>query len=135
MGGVHHYRAGRIAVVAGLLVGGIAGTTGAVVGAGAIAQNAPATPRAVIEATHLPPLLTVPGEPVALTFDVHCAPAGVEDPEQACQTVGSVFAREGDRGAFRELPLEERRANGPVSSGCPSRNPSQQAPTAWSTTR
>jgi hypothetical protein len=112
MRGLHHHRVARLAIVAGLLVGGIAGTTGVVVGASAIAESAPATPRAVIEATHLPPLLTLPGEPVALSFDVHCAPAGVEDPEQACQTVGSVFAREGNRGAFRELPLEEHRANG-----------------------
>jgi hypothetical protein len=135
MRGLHHHRAARIAVVAGLLVGGIAGTTGVVVGASAIAQSAPATPRAVIEATHLPPLFTLPGEPVALSFDVHCAPAGVEDPEQACQTVGSVFAREGTAVRFASFRSRSTARTGSVSSGRPSRDPSQQAPTASSTTR
>ena len=67
--------------------------------------------RRLLEATHNPPLLTLPGEPLELSYDVYCASAGVEDPEQGCDVSGSVFVRcAPDGGAFRELPL--RRAVG-----------------------
>ena len=112
MRGVHNQRLARLGVVAGLLTGVVAGTTAVVVASGAIAQNAPAPPQAVLEATHFPPLLTLPDERPVLSYDVHCASAGVEDPEQACESAGSVFAREGERGSFREMELEQRRANG-----------------------
>lgn len=112
MGSVHPHRRAWLVTVAGLLVGGVSGLSAALLVANAIAQRATATPQAVMEATHLPPLLTLPGERIALTYDVHCAPPDVEDAEQACRSAGSVFAREAGRGVFRELPLEERSTNG-----------------------
>src|SRR5262249_7007287 len=59
-----------------------------------------------IDASHLPPLLTLPGEQVALRYDVYCAPPG-PDPEAGapCDAGGTVFVRPGTAGAFRPLPL------------------------------
>src|SRR5207249_8896436 len=63
-------------------------------------------PAALIEATHLPPLLTIPGEPVTLRYDVYCAAPG-SDPESGapCDASGTVFVRARDVGPFRPLPL------------------------------
>lgn len=61
--------------------------------------------RAVLDATHLPPLLTLPGERVELRYDVHCLPAGDEAEASPCAIRGRVFVRPGTRGAYRELPL------------------------------
>jgi hypothetical protein len=108
----HMHRAVELGIVAGLAAGVVAGLTAVVVASGAIAQPAPSQPQAVLETTHLPPLLILAGERPELSYDVHCAPAGVDDPEQACQSIGSVFARAGERGPFREIELEQHRANG-----------------------
>jgi hypothetical protein len=80
-------------------------------GATAVAQPEQAPPRALLEATHLPPLLVMPGEHVKLGFDVHCAQAGVEDAEQPCELGGSLFVRNG-AGPFRRLALAEDDASG-----------------------
>lgn len=61
--------------------------------------------KAVFDATHLPPLLTIPGDPVELRYDVHCLPAGVDVEERPCDVRGSVFVRRGLHGVYRELPL------------------------------
>jgi hypothetical protein len=105
-------RRARVVAVAGLVVGCVAGATAALLVGSAIAQRTVATPRAVIDATHVPPLLTLAGEPVVLAWDVHCAPAGVEDPEQACETAGSVFVRPAGHGDYQELPLRELSTHG-----------------------
>jgi hypothetical protein len=81
-------------------------------GATAIAQPEQAPPQALLEATHLPPLLVTPGERVKLAFDVHCAQAGADDPEQACELEGSLFVRGGSAGPFRQLALAEDDAAG-----------------------
>jgi hypothetical protein len=57
----------------------------------------------VLEAAHLPPLLTRPGEQVELRYDAYCAEG--DDEEQPCDIGGTVFARNGDVGAFSPLPL------------------------------
>ena len=95
--------------VVGLLLGGVASAavTAVVLGATAVAQTELPAPRAVLEATHFPPLIVVPDERVRLTFDVHCAQAGVDDPEEACGITGMLFVRRGSTGPFRELSLVE----------------------------
>jgi hypothetical protein len=105
-------RRARAVAVAGLAAGSFVGVATALLVGSAVAQRSEATPGSVIDATHVPPLLTLAGEPVSLTWDVHCAQAGVEDPEQACETAGSVFVRPAGRGAYRELPLRELGMNG-----------------------
>ena len=96
-----------LAGVAGLLAGVATGAAVAVV-AGAAVQHR-ATTGAVepqIEATHLPPLLTMPGEQVELRYDVYCL-NGEDDPDggPACDAGGTVFVRAGGSGDFREVPL------------------------------
>jgi len=78
----------------------------AAVGATAIAQRPDARARAVFDATHLPPLLRLPSEHVQLSYDVHCAREGVDDPESGCDVAGTVYLRIGPRDAFRPLRLE-----------------------------
>ncbi len=65
----------------------------------------------LLDATHLPPLLTAPGEEVVLRYDVHCASAfeGAEDaaPETGgCSPGGTVFVRAGMSGPFQPIALE-----------------------------
>lgn len=100
--------------VLGLLLGGVASVAAAAAafGSSAVGPTFEVAPRAVLEATHLPPLLVLPGERVKLAFDVHCATAGEDDPERPCVATGSLFLRRGSTGAFREEPLVEDDAGG-----------------------
>ena len=61
---------------------------------------------AVIDATHVPPLLTAPREAVELRYDIVCAAPG-RDPESgaACDAGGAVFVRGAGEAAFRVLTL------------------------------
>jgi hypothetical protein len=59
----------------------------------------------MIDATHLPPLLTVRGEPVTLRYDIYCPPPAGSAGD-ACDAAGTVYVRAGDSGMFRPLPLE-----------------------------
>jgi hypothetical protein len=102
----------RLASLLGILVGGIVGIVASALTGAAVAQHVPAPPQAVLEATHLPPLLTLPGEPSTLTYEVHCVPAELEDPEQACDTSGSVYVRATGGTAFSAVPLEPSVSNG-----------------------
>jgi hypothetical protein len=106
-------RAGSRPTVLGLLMGGAASVALAAVafGSTAVVQPEQAVSRALLEATHLPPLLVMPGERTKLEFDVHCAQAGVEDPEQPCELGGSLFVRRG-AGPFRLLALAKDDASG-----------------------
>jgi len=81
-------------------------------GASAAADREPSHPQAVLEATHLPPLLVAAGEQPKLTFDVHCAPVGIEDPEQPCAVTGSLFVRRGPSAPFVESPLRAEEDHG-----------------------
>jgi hypothetical protein len=107
-------RGGSRPTLLGLLMGGTASLALAAVAfvATAIAQPEQTPPRALLEATHLPPLLVIPGERVKLAFDVHCTQAGVDDPEQACELGGSLFVRGGSARPFRQLTLAEDHAAG-----------------------
>ena len=107
-------RAGSRPSLLGFLMGGAMSVAVAAVvfGATALAQADETQPRTLLEATHLPPLLVIPGERVKLAFDVHCARAGVEDPGQSCELGGSLFVRGGSAGPFRQLALAEDDAAG-----------------------
>jgi len=71
----------------------------------------PAQP-AVFDATHLPPLLTVSGEPVELAYDVHCVPGDDAEAEAGCDVRGAVFVRSAGRGQYERHELEIRTADG-----------------------
>jgi hypothetical protein len=62
---------------------------------------------AVFDATHLPPLLTMAGEPIDLAYDVVCAP-GDDVAEARCAVDGTVFVRASGAAAFTALPLDQR---------------------------
>ena len=100
-------RTGRrivVATVAGLAVGVLVAVATAVATAHRAAPAPEVDIHSLIDATHLPPLLTMPGEPVRLGYDITCVAPG-PDPE-ACRAGGSVFLRAGQSGAFREFPLQ-----------------------------
>jgi hypothetical protein len=61
-------------------------------------------PARMIDATHVPALLTVAGEPVTLRYDIYCPPPD-GSASDACDAAGTVYVRAGDAGAFRPLPL------------------------------
>ena len=109
---IRHARRAPHQTIAGLLVVALVSTAAVVVGGAAFAQRSSGVPSAVFEATHLPPLLVLPGEPTRLTYDVHCLAEGVDDPEARCEVAGSLFVRAQDGGRFQTLPLHETRAQG-----------------------
>ncbi len=99
----------RLAGAAGVVSGGLAGMFTVILAGTAVAHQLAAPSAApVLEATHLPPLLTAAGERVELRYDVFCAAAGIE-PTGPCDASGSVFVRSGSAGPFRRLSLTEDR--------------------------
>ncbi len=91
-------------------------------GGGAGAHQVAPSARAVLDATHFSPLLRLPGEPVTLRYDVHCAPPGEIEPGP-CDAVGRVYVRSGSQGAYQELPLriEDAAAEGRYVATVPPR--------------
>jgi hypothetical protein len=88
--------------VYGLAVGA-AGGMAAVGAAGSIAAGSPDRDAGrIVDVGHLPPLLRLPGERVALRFNVFCPGRVDGDP---CDAGGDVFVRAGAVGAFEKLPL------------------------------
>ena len=85
---------------AGIAIGVLFGIALTGVSAGEISPP-PASP--TVEAAHLPPLLTVPGEPVTLRYAIVCAP---RDDGLPCDGAGDVYVRAGQTGAFEKLPLQ-----------------------------
>jgi hypothetical protein len=77
--------------------------------AAAVAQHeAEPAEKPFLEATHLPPLLTTPAEPVELRYDVYCE-SDVDssvNPATPCDATGTVFVRAGDTGLFQPLPVQ-----------------------------
>jgi hypothetical protein len=66
-----------------------------------------ADPSTLIEATHLPTLLTGAGEPAELRYDIYCASPDLDqDSGTACDAEGTVFVRPGSSGPFRPIPLK-----------------------------
>jgi len=72
----------------------------------AVAQQTDGTPDQILEATHLPPLLTTRDERVELRYDVFCVGAEV-DVEAPCDVDGTVFVRAGGAGPFWQIALRE----------------------------
>ena len=97
----------KLVPIAGLLAAVVAGATTFVVAGSAIAQGGAESTGPLLEATHLPPLLTTPGEQVELSYDAYCIDPDVEDAEASCAVEGSVFLRAGTKGEFRKLVLEK----------------------------
>ena len=99
----------KLAGAAGIVVGALAGMVTVILAGTAVAHQLAAPSSApVLEATHLPPLLTAAGERVELRYDVFCAAAGVES-AGPCKASGSVYLRPGSAGRFRRLSLVEDR--------------------------
>jgi hypothetical protein len=101
-----------VPVLVGIFAGCAAAALAVALGSSAVAQPASSEAHAVFDATHLPPLLTLPGERPRLTYDVHCALEGVDDPERGCDVAGTLFFRAGSRGGFRVRTLEPSPAAG-----------------------
>jgi hypothetical protein len=98
----------KFAGLAGLVAGALVGAGTVVLAGTAVAQRiAVGTAEPFLEATHLPPLLTAPGEPVELRYDVYCTPADEAAAEAPCPATGSVFVRGGEAGRFTEVALRE----------------------------
>jgi hypothetical protein len=87
--------AGGAAGIAAGVLGGIALTS---VSAGGVA---PPAPRPALEAAHVPPVLTMPGEAVSLRYAIVCA--GRDG--APCGGAGEVYVRAGQSGSFTPLPL------------------------------
>jgi hypothetical protein len=90
------------------VAGGAAGIAAGIVGGVALASGSaglPAVPppaAGLLDAAHVPPGLTLPGEPVSLRYAIICAP---HDDGRPCDGSGYVFLRAGQSGAFRRFPL------------------------------
>ncbi len=104
------HRGGAAAL--GLAVG--AGVALAVLAAAGASSQATATSRgsdagrSVLEVSHLPPLLRLPGEAPELRYDIYCVRPGDDglEGESPCEAGGTVFVRAGSSGPFRAVPLE-----------------------------
>jgi hypothetical protein len=88
----------------GVAVGGLVGALGVMLAGSAFAVRADADPQsAVLEATHVPALLTAAGEPVELRYDAYCI--ADEEAEESCRVSGAVNVRRGEAGPFETIPL------------------------------
>jgi hypothetical protein len=97
----------KLAGTAGLVAGVLAGIASVLLAGTALANRlAAAAPGPIMEATHLPPLLTAPGEEIELRYDVFCAAADSEA-DTPCNATGAVFVRAGHTGPFRALALRD----------------------------
>ena len=91
---------------------GIAAGVATITLATAEAQRTPSGPQTVLDATHLPPLLTAANEPVDLAYDVSCAAGGTDEIETSCDAGGTLFVRAvGDR-TFAAVTLARRSVDG-----------------------
>lgn len=109
----------RFVPMLGLLAGLLSGAAAFVVAGSAIAQRVADSSAPLLEVTHVPPLLTTPGELVDLDFDAHCIDPEADATETLCEVTGSVFIRAGASGRYSVIPL----ANGGSSSRLKARVP------------
>ncbi len=90
------------------LVGGAAGLAAGVIGGVALTSVSAAGPTplsrapALIDAAHIPRVLTLPGEPIRLRYAIVCTPRGDGLP---CDGSGTVYIRPGRSGPYSPLPL------------------------------
>lgn len=91
------------------LAGGAAGIAAGVIGGVVLTSVSAAGPTPfggvppLIDATHVPTVLTVPGEPVRLRYGLVCTPRADGLP---CDGSGTVYLRAGQTGAFRPYALQ-----------------------------
>ena len=72
---------------------------------GARAYRSAAVGQPLVEATHLPPLLTTAGDRLdSLRYDISCTTPGT-DVDQACDVGGTVYVRQGQSGPFTPVEL------------------------------
>src|SRR6266545_4290480 len=89
------------------LAGGAAGIAAGVIGGIGLSSistaspSLPSPPR-FVDAAHVPPVLTLPGEQIRLRFAVVCTP---RDDGEPCRGSGDVYVRAGQTGPFRRLAL------------------------------
>jgi hypothetical protein len=89
------------------LAGGAAGIAAGVIGGiGLTSLSAAGEPalgsRIGVEGSHVPPVLTLPGEPVRLRYAIVCRP---RDDGEPCKASGEVYVRPGQSGGFERLAL------------------------------
>lgn len=101
------YLVRRLPATLGVLAGVFTGIAALVVAGSAVETGSADTTSAVVEATHVPALLTRAGEHVELRYDAYCIELESEDAEASCDLSGAVFIRAGSAGRFRELPLRD----------------------------
>ncbi len=105
-------------VLAGLAAGALGGVATVLLATTATAQSALAS-GAVLDVTHSPPLLTVPGESPRFEFDTHCLASGVEDPEKRCTVDGTLYARTASDGSFLAIALQPDDRAGRLAADLP----------------
>ena len=88
--------AGGAAGIAAGVIGGIGLTSVSAVGAPSLG------PPKGVDAAHVPPVLTLPGEPVRLRYAIVCSP---RDDGEPCDGSGEVYVRAGQSGSFQRLAL------------------------------
>jgi hypothetical protein len=94
----------RVRSLAGGAAGIAAGIIGGVALTSASTAGPPAAPPGVpfVDGAHVPPVLTVPGEPVRLRYAIVCPPRA---DGLLCNGSGTVYLRSGMSGTFRALEL------------------------------
>jgi hypothetical protein len=88
---------GGAAGLAAGIIGGVTLTSLSVAGVGVPGGAAPG-----LEASHVPPALTLPGEPATLRYAIVCAPREDGGP---CAGSGEVYVRAGHAGSYERIPL------------------------------
>jgi hypothetical protein len=97
----------RLVPALALLGGALAGIVAVLLAGTAIAQRTgPKLAEPLLEATHLPPLLTTLGERVELRYDAFCVVPEATT-EAPCELEGAVFVRPGEAGPFRDVQLRD----------------------------
>jgi hypothetical protein len=100
----------RRRLLGGALAGGLAGiVTGAVIATAAPRAHQQGEPvpeiGSMIDAAHVPPLLTLPGESVTLRYAIVCPASDAAPFAGTCDASGDVYIRAGSSGPFTRLPL------------------------------
>ena len=79
---------GRILLFGGLLASALTGALTVVVAGAASSQQGAASAEVLLDATHVPLLLTTPEEAAELSYDVSCVDRAVEDEAASCSVKG-----------------------------------------------
>jgi hypothetical protein len=90
--------AGGAAGIAAGVIGGVMLTSASTAGPTPLAAASP-----IIDAAHVPPVLTLPGEPIRLRYGLVCTP---RDDGLPCDGSGTVYLRAGRAGSFQAYPLQ-----------------------------